>query len=182
MLTHLSNQSTALTAESILAPMSRRHHTAMEFNLRALPPNIVMYQLPLCVVLVTFRIGISTLRPAFITHLFSTVSLASSANIKLFYQDVPWLRWLVADLSPRRPGFAPGSVYVRFVVDKVALEHVIFRVLCGSLSMYFHRFSIFIMGAGQWFPLRRKFRRDIVSHFLKTTRYYYANLLVPMRF
>jgi hypothetical protein len=34
---------------------------------------------------------------------------------------VPWLRSLAADLSPRRPGFAPGSIHVEFVVDKVAL-------------------------------------------------------------
>jgi hypothetical protein len=34
---------------------------------------------------------------------------------------VPWLRWLVAGFSPRRPGFAPGSVFVRFGVGKVAL-------------------------------------------------------------
>jgi hypothetical protein len=27
--------------------------------------------------------------------------------------------WLVADLSQRRPGFATGSVHVRFVVDEV---------------------------------------------------------------
>jgi hypothetical protein len=35
-----------------------------------------------------------------------------------------WLRRLVAGLSPRRPGFAPGSVYVGFVVETVALELV----------------------------------------------------------
>ena len=34
---------------------------------------------------------------------------------------MPWPRRLVAGLSPRRPGFDPGSVRVRFVVDKVAL-------------------------------------------------------------
>jgi hypothetical protein len=34
---------------------------------------------------------------------------------------VPWLRRLVAGLSPRRSGFDSGSVHVRFVVDKVAL-------------------------------------------------------------
>jgi hypothetical protein len=35
---------------------------------------------------------------------------------------VPWLKRLVAGLSPRRPGFDPGSVHVGFVVDKLALE------------------------------------------------------------
>jgi hypothetical protein len=34
---------------------------------------------------------------------------------------MPRLKRLVAGLSPRRPGFAPGSIHVGFVVDKVAL-------------------------------------------------------------
>jgi hypothetical protein len=45
---------------------------------------------------------------------------------------VPWLRSLVAGLSPRRPGFAPGSFHVGFVVDKVALGQVFLRVLWFS--------------------------------------------------
>jgi hypothetical protein len=36
---------------------------------------------------------------------------------------VSWLRSLVAGLSPRRPGFVPGSIHVGFVVDKVAIYH-----------------------------------------------------------
>jgi hypothetical protein len=42
---------------------------------------------------------------------------------------VPWLRRLVAGLSPRSPVFAPRSVHVGFVVDKVALGQVFLRVL-----------------------------------------------------
>jgi hypothetical protein len=42
---------------------------------------------------------------------------------------VPWLRSLIAGLSPRRPGFAPGSINVGFVVDKVALGQAFLRVL-----------------------------------------------------
>jgi hypothetical protein len=42
---------------------------------------------------------------------------------------VPWLRRLVTGLSPRRPGFDPGSVHVGFVVDKVALGQAFPRVL-----------------------------------------------------
>jgi hypothetical protein len=38
---------------------------------------------------------------------------------------VPWLRRLVAGLSPRRPEFDPGSVHVGFVVDTVALGQVL---------------------------------------------------------
>jgi hypothetical protein len=37
---------------------------------------------------------------------------------------VPWFGKLVAGLPPGRPGFDPGSVYMGFVVDKVALEQV----------------------------------------------------------
>jgi hypothetical protein len=39
------------------------------------------------------------------------------------------LRSSVADLSSRRPGFAPGSIHVGFVVDKVALGQVLLRDL-----------------------------------------------------
>jgi hypothetical protein len=42
---------------------------------------------------------------------------------------VPWLRRLVAGLSPRRPGFVPRSLYVGFVVDKVALGQALLRVI-----------------------------------------------------
>jgi hypothetical protein len=41
----------------------------------------------------------------------------------------PWLRWLVADQSPRSPGFAPDSTHMGFVVDKVALGQIFLRVL-----------------------------------------------------
>jgi hypothetical protein len=52
---------------------------------------------------------------------------------------VPWLRWLVAGLSPRRPGFDPESVHVGFVVDKVALGQVFppsTSVFPPSISFY----------------------------------------------
>jgi hypothetical protein len=40
-----------------------------------------------------------------------------------------WLRQIVAGLSPRRPGFAPGLVHVGFVVAKVALGQGFVRFL-----------------------------------------------------
>jgi hypothetical protein len=49
-------------------------------------------------------------------------------NLKVS-KAVPWLRWLVAGLSLRRPGLAPGSIHVGFVVGKVALGQVFLRVL-----------------------------------------------------
>jgi hypothetical protein len=42
----------------------------------------------------------------------------------IHFWAVPWLRRLVAGLSPRRPGFDPGSVHVGYVVDKVALRQI----------------------------------------------------------
>jgi hypothetical protein len=42
---------------------------------------------------------------------------------------VPWIRRLVAGLSPWSAGFQPGSVHVGFVVGKLALRQVFLRVL-----------------------------------------------------
>jgi hypothetical protein len=42
---------------------------------------------------------------------------------------VLWLRRIVTGLTPRRPGFDPGSVHVGFVVEIVALGQVYPRVL-----------------------------------------------------
>jgi hypothetical protein len=50
---------------------------------------------------------------------------------------VPWLRRLVAGLSPQRPGL----VHVGFVLDHVALWQVFLRVLRFPLSVLFHRAS-----------------------------------------
>jgi hypothetical protein len=50
------------------------------------------------------------------------------ANVQGAPWFIPWLRQLVAGLSPQRPGFLIESVYVDFVVDKVALGQVILRI------------------------------------------------------
>jgi hypothetical protein len=42
---------------------------------------------------------------------------------------VPWLKRLVPGLSPQRPGIAPGSIHVGFVLEKMALGQVFLRVL-----------------------------------------------------
>jgi hypothetical protein len=42
---------------------------------------------------------------------------------------VPWLRRLATGLSLRMPRFVPGSVHVGFVMDEVALRHVLLHVL-----------------------------------------------------
>jgi hypothetical protein len=45
---------------------------------------------------------------------------------------VPWLRRLVAGLSLRRPGLAPGLDHVGSAVDEAALGHVFLRVIWFS--------------------------------------------------
>jgi hypothetical protein len=57
---------------------------------------------------------------------------------KVRTKAVPLLRRLVAGLSPRRPGFDPGSVRVGFVVDKLALGQVFFPPSTSVFSCQFH--------------------------------------------
>jgi hypothetical protein len=44
-------------------------------------------------------------------------------------ETVTWLKRLSAGLSSWRPGFAPESAHLRFVMDKLKLAHVFLRVL-----------------------------------------------------
>jgi hypothetical protein len=61
---------------------------------------------------------------------FASAFQKNSSGITYFWnRPPPWLRRLVACLSPRRLGFDPGSVHVGFVVDKVPLGQVFPRVL-----------------------------------------------------
>ena len=54
---------------------------------------------------------------------------AIAQSVQAMGLAVPWLRPLVAGLSPRTPGFDPGSVHLGFVVDKVAVGQVFLRIL-----------------------------------------------------
>jgi len=63
-------------------------------------------------------------------------------RFKTYPWVVPWVRRLVAGLSPRRPGFASGSIHVGFVVDSVAQGQFFLRVLRFSpVNLSFHRRS-----------------------------------------
>ena len=65
---------------------------------------------------------------------------------------MPWLRWLVAGLSPRSPSFYPRSVYVRFAVHKVAVGPVFLQVIrfppasaiLPTLHTHFHLHDVHI--------------------------------------
>jgi hypothetical protein len=53
---------------------------------------------------------------------------------------VPWLRWLLAGLSPRWPRFDPTAAHVRFVVNTVALrEGFPPEYFAVHLSILFHQ-------------------------------------------
>jgi hypothetical protein len=56
-------------------------------------------------------------------------------------QVVPWLKSLVAGLSPQRPGFAPGSIHVGFVVEKWHWDRFSSEFFSFPLSISFHRRS-----------------------------------------
>jgi hypothetical protein len=43
---------------------------------------------------------------------------------------VPWLRVLVVGFAPQRPEFAAGSIYVEFVVNKMAVGVRRFYPVC----------------------------------------------------
>jgi hypothetical protein len=58
------------------------------------------------------------------------------------YKAMLWLRRLVTGLLPRRSVFAPGSVHVGFVMDKVTLGQVLLRVLRFPLSVTFLHSSL----------------------------------------
>ena len=50
-------------------------------------------------------------------------------NSSGLYWTLPWIRRLVAGLSPRRCAFNPSSFNVRFVVEKVTLQQICIHVL-----------------------------------------------------
>jgi hypothetical protein len=58
---------------------------------------------------------------------------------------MPWLRRLVAGLSPRRPGFDPWLLHVGFMVDKVALGQV-FPPSTSVFSCQFHSTGAPLLG------------------------------------
>jgi hypothetical protein len=61
------------------------------------------------------------------------------------FMAVPWLRGLVAGLSPRSLGFAPGPIHVEFMVYKVALGQAFLRAVRFSLvNIITSSFSILI--------------------------------------
>jgi hypothetical protein len=80
-----------------------------------------------------------------------SVSVTRSGTALAFSSStaVPWLRRLVAGLSPQSPEFAPGSIHVAFLVDRVALGQVCLRVLHFSpVSIIPPSFSILIFHRG----------------------------------
>jgi hypothetical protein len=73
---------------------------------------------------------VSVCRPLVVRVIFGTVlSLTIFAAQFRCNVAIPWVKWLFAGLSPRRPGFVSRSVHLGFVVDEMALEQVFLQVL-----------------------------------------------------
>jgi hypothetical protein len=64
-------------------------------------------------------------------------SLLSNTDVINAKEFMPWLRRLVAGVSPRRAGFDPKPVHVGFVVDKVAVEQIFYPYFL--VNLYLHR-------------------------------------------
>jgi hypothetical protein len=61
--------------------------------------------------------------------LFHTFEFQTNNQSKNASRAVIWLRHLVASLSPRRPGLAPGLVHMGLLADRVSLGQVFLRLL-----------------------------------------------------
>ena len=106
-----------------------------------------------------------------LTNICIKIFYKYSYMVHCFYtilRAVPWLRWLVAGLSLRRPGFDARPVQFRFVVHKVtlgrvnpedgaeALKHV------GGLTKYFNIYVCAFIGLNNkyiLFPVLRRIER-----------------------
>jgi hypothetical protein len=66
-----------------------------------------------------------------LAFVFITAASKKAGSIEqvCYQQAVSWLRRLIAGLSPRRPGFATGSVHVGFLVGRVILMQLLLQVL-----------------------------------------------------
>jgi hypothetical protein len=74
-------------------------------------------------------------------HIITNMGLCNFNSILIWSVTAPWLRRLLSACSPRRPDFSPSPVHVGFVVDKVALGQVSFRVLRFPAVISFHHYS-----------------------------------------
>jgi hypothetical protein len=82
---------------------------------------------------------------------------------------MPWLRWLVASFSLRRP----GSVHVGFVVDRVALGQFFLRVLQFSHQYHFTMALHVHTSPGGWIGL---FVATVQRHLTPLTYYHHQNM------
>jgi len=94
----------------------------------------------------------------------------------LIIQAVPWLRRLVAGLSPWRPGFSLRPVYVGFVGTQWHWYRFFSKNFSFSLSVSFHQCSALIH-----LPLR--ICGDavaLVQIFLQELQYFPVSIIPPM--
>jgi hypothetical protein len=81
----------------------------------------------------------------------ASVPFKTATELLLTWVAVLWLRRLVTGLWPRRPEFTPGSSYVGYVVDEVALWQIFLPVLRFSpVSIIPPWLFILIVSPGGW--------------------------------
>jgi hypothetical protein len=73
-----------------------------------------------------------------------------SITLTLDCKAMPCLRRLVFNLSPWMSEFAPGSVHVGFVMNRLALGQAFSEFFRSSLSVSFHLCSILIHHLAGW--------------------------------
>jgi hypothetical protein len=99
-------------------------------------------------------------------YLLHLTSYTICGVVVRYTKAVPWLRRLLSCLLQRRLGFAPWSVCVGFVADKVALGKVFLRVFRFTLSIFFVRCSpSHVSCRGGWTkcPLEAAVQRRILT-------------------
>jgi hypothetical protein len=90
-------------------------------------------------------------RPKRLSFSYTPLWEPDISQILRFILDRAWFRPLVAGLSPRKPGFALGSLRVGSVVYKVALGQVTLRVLRFSCWQYHSAVALYThISPGGW--------------------------------
>jgi hypothetical protein len=75
-----------------------------------------------------------------LNSIYFTFTNGNVSIILCYINGLPWLRRLATGFSTRRSWFALSSVHVGFTVDRVALRHVVFRVMVSPVNII-HRVS-----------------------------------------
>ena len=96
----------------------------------AAPGRCAIRQMNMAVILLTCipLIQVSNLLPIILGKMGKSV-LWFGSRVPEWTKAIPWLRWLVADLSPQKSGFDPRPGHASYMVDKLEPGQVFLREL-----------------------------------------------------